>query len=185
MSEIALAVGELQAAGVTVLSPAEPTVVDAIGPFLFVASDLHRSIRLVQDRHLDAIRHSAFLWLVCDDGYVGQSASMEIGFAIAYGIPIFSKNLPYDFTLRQYVHQVSSVGDAITISSEVGEGQGLSLLLDPDGAVQMGHHHLESLRSLLLNPSRNTPVFEKAVRDHRRSLRNLIFTPSLSHQGGK
>jgi len=35
--------------------PSDPRVVEAIGPLLFVASDPHRSVRLVQDRHLAAI----------------------------------------------------------------------------------------------------------------------------------
>jgi hypothetical protein len=55
------AVGELRARNVTVLSPSDPRVVDNLGEFLFVASDKLRSIRLVQDRHLQAIRASDFL----------------------------------------------------------------------------------------------------------------------------
>jgi hypothetical protein len=57
------AVGDLRAAGVNVLSPSDPRVVDHLGEFLFVASDRVRSIRLVQDRHLQCIGASTFLWL--------------------------------------------------------------------------------------------------------------------------
>src|SRR6476661_7289410 len=90
LDEIANAVHAFRAQGVKVLSPSNPEVVDRIGEFLFVASDRHRSVRLVQDRHLASLCHSNFLWLICPDGYVGQSASLEVGFAIARGLPIYS-----------------------------------------------------------------------------------------------
>src|SRR5437879_2561345 len=48
------AVNELRAFGIDVLSPSDPRVVDALGEFLFVASDRLRSIKLVQDRHFEA-----------------------------------------------------------------------------------------------------------------------------------
>src|SRR5262249_20216060 len=88
MQAIVNTVNELSAREVRVLSPADPRVVDHSGEFLFVASDRVRSIRMVQDRHLQCIRASNFLWLVAPDGYVGQSASLELGFAYANGIPI-------------------------------------------------------------------------------------------------
>src|SRR6201994_1975893 len=101
MEAISSAVYELMAHSIRVLSPADPRVVAAQGEFLFVASDRVRSVRLVQDRHLESIRAADFLWLVCPDGYVGQSASMELGFAAAVGLPIFSTRTPDDLTLQQ------------------------------------------------------------------------------------
>src|SRR5450759_2559536 len=106
MEAITRAVHELAALSIRVLSPADPRVVANQGEFLFVASDRVRSVRLVQDRHLESIRAADFLWLVCPDGYVGQSASMEVGFAAAAGVPIFSTHAPSDLTLRQYVTTV-------------------------------------------------------------------------------
>src|ERR1700674_2531882 len=102
LDETMRAVADCGALGVTVLSPADPRVVDNVGEFLFVASDRMRSVRLVQDRHLESIRSSDFLWLVAPDGYVGQSAAMEVGFAAAHHIPILCTVLPRDLTLRQY-----------------------------------------------------------------------------------
>src|SRR5947208_17005522 len=90
MEAITAAVHELAALSVRVLSPADPRIVAAQGEFLFVASDPVRSVRLVQDRHMDCIKASNFLWLVCPDGYVGTSASVEVGFAIRDGAPIFA-----------------------------------------------------------------------------------------------
>src|ERR1035438_3372174 len=106
MGVITAAVHELASLSIRVLSPADPRVVAHQGEFLFVASDRVRSVRLVQDRHLESIRAADFLWLICPDGYVGQSASMEVGFAAAIGVPIFSTHAPSDLTLRQYVNTV-------------------------------------------------------------------------------
>lgn len=103
---------------VKVLSPADPRVVGQIGEFLFVASDSVRSIRMVQDRHNAAIRSADFLWLVSPDGYVGQSASLEIGFATAHDKPVFSLHSPSDLTLRQYVRVVPSIAEALRIVTE-------------------------------------------------------------------
>src|SRR5271154_3580069 len=98
MPAIYKAVGSLREIGIDVLSPSDPRVVDHLGEFLFVASDKLRSIKLVQDRHFEAIRCSDFLWLVCPDGYVGPSASAEIGAAHVAKTPIYATHLPLDAT---------------------------------------------------------------------------------------
>ena len=94
MSAIYTAVHELRAAGVDVLSPSDPRVVDFFGEFLFVASDRLRSVKLVQNRHFEAIRSSDFLWVVSPDGYTGPSTSAEIGAAHVLGVPVFSPSRP-------------------------------------------------------------------------------------------
>ena len=113
MEAVTRAVHELAALSVRVLSPADPRVVAAQGEFLFVASDRVRSVRLVQDRHLESIRAADFLWLVCPDGYIGQSASMEIGYAAGAGIPMFAVHAPTDLTLREYVTVVPNISAAM------------------------------------------------------------------------
>jgi len=157
MSQIGEAVEELRTHGVIVLSPSDPRIVDATGAFLFVASDRHRSIRLVQDRHLACISESNFLWLVCSDGYVGQSASLELGFAIGQGIPIYGTTLPNDVTLRQYISVVDGPHEAARLAKTNVHKKttGPSLLVDPGEAVQEIHAEMEALRELLCNSSNN------------------------------
>ena len=113
LDEIQRVVAGLTDLGVIVLSPADPRVVDQFGEFVFVVSDRHRSIRFVQERHLRAIAASAFVWLVAPDGYVGSSAAMEIGFARAYEVPVFTDTASNDLTLR-YVQVVRRPQDALT-----------------------------------------------------------------------
>jgi|SRR5271165_3335855 len=148
MEAIIAAVQELTSRSVRVLSPADPRVVAQQDEFLFVASDRVRSVRLVQDRHLESIRAANFLWLVSPDGYVGQSASMEIGFATAVGVSIFSTHAPSDLTLRQYVTTVPSLTEALRIavaSSRPKHKEGI--LINPRASIDEAHQVLERIEA--------------------------------------
>jgi hypothetical protein len=150
MEAIGSAVRELATLSVRVLSPADPRIVAAQGEFLFVASDRVRSVRIVQDRHLDSIRAADFLWLICPDGYVGSSASLEIGAAITTAVPIFATRAPIDLTLREYVTIVPALSEAlrrVEASSRPRHPEGL--LIDPHASVEEAHHILERIEGTL------------------------------------
>jgi hypothetical protein len=155
MQAIYQAVGALREGGVNVLSPSDPRVVDHIGDFIFVASDKLRSIKLVQDRHLHAIRASTFLWVVCPDGYTGPSVSMEIGAAYACGVPVFAASRPVDSTLKAYVTCVPSIHQAV---STVGRQRSIErsashILLDPAVEIEALHEKLDDLSPYLMGHS--------------------------------
>src|SRR6202140_4552780 len=146
MEAITRAVHELAALSVRVLSPADPRVVAAQGEFLYVASDRVRSVRLVQDRHLDSIRAADFLWLVCPDGYVGQSASMEVGAAVTAGVPIFVTRAPSGVTIREYVTTVSTLSEAIhKVEAGYRPRRPEGLLIHPHASVEEAHDILERI----------------------------------------
>jgi hypothetical protein len=174
MYEIGAAVEELAALSVRVLSPADPRIVAAQGEFLFVASDPVRSVRLVQDRHLDSVGASDFLWLVCPDGYVGQSASLELGYAIHAGVPIFATRAPSDLTLREYVTVVPSLKEAlrrVTASGRPRRPEGL--LINPRASIAEAHDILERLGATLTRPGRSGEPAQRAyeyVADIRKTL---------------
>lgn len=155
MRAIQEAVEAFRDRGVTVLSPADPRVVDEVGPFIFVASDRHRSVRLVEDRHLASIGQSDFLWLVAPDGYVGQSASLELGFAAALRIPVYGEVLPSDLTLGQYVQKVEDLDEALEAceASSKGGAERTTFLVDPLGAAEVAHREVEHIRVMLACPS--------------------------------
>ena len=142
-----------------VLSPEDPRVVDNFGEFLFVVSDHFRTIRSVQNRHLAAVQASDFLWLVDPDGYVGQSASMELGFAVAMGVPIMTAVPPSDLTLRQYVITVASEAEAVLEARRTRfartriEPVTGAVLLDPPMVATELHEHLDRLEAELLQPA--------------------------------
>lgn len=175
MTKIANDVHELVDLGVRVLSPADPRVVAYTGEFLFVASDIVRSVKLVQDRHLKAIAASDFLWLVTPDGYVGQSASMEIGYAVAYGVPIFSQSIPLDLTIRQYVQQKKNLKDAVeTAKGLLRRKSAVSFEISPYDSIEIAHQLLETMRGHLV-PRR--PEFSNYTIDKdRERLVSLLLT---------
>jgi hypothetical protein len=170
MGAITAAVHELAALSVRVLSPADPRIVAEQGEFLFVASDPVRSVRLVQDRHLESIRAANFLWLVCPDGYVGQSASMEIGFAAAVGVPIFATQPPGDLTLRQYVKIVPSLAAVVSrFASRPQQRRPEGVLIDPHASVEQAHYILERIEDCLTRPN----SFEEPAHHVHRNLASL------------
>jgi hypothetical protein len=150
MGAVADAVYRYTDAGVRVLSPADPRVVDQFGDFLFVASDRARAIKLVESRHLAAIEASDFVWLVTPEGYIGQSGAMEVGFAVAVGTPIFCSEVPVDLTLRQYVTPLASPLDAIHAVGKRPPSAARNVLLDPEGALRDAHDDLDRIGAVLL-----------------------------------
>jgi len=182
MDAIAEAVTALSELGVRVLSPAEPRIVASIDGFLFVASDRLRSVRLVQDRHLESIRASAFLWLVAPDGYVGQSASMELGFAVANEVPVYCQNTLPDLTLRQYVKVTPSMAEAVRLASIAASTAPQPLVIDPTATAEVAHSVIERLHSLLTRPAASTPPGSIALEAYglREHLSGLLTLPCTS-----
>ncbi len=150
LAEIQVAVETLHEHGFEVLSPSDPRPIDSFGEFLFVASDKRRSIKGVQNRHLAAIAASDFLLLICPDGYVGQSAALEIGFAIARDVPVVSTTPPSDLTIRQYVEVVAP--SDLLLPGHPGTGREPLLggiLLYPESTIESAHKDLEALGRIL------------------------------------
>jgi hypothetical protein len=178
MDAITSTVNELAALNVRVLSPADPRIVAQQGEFLFVASDPIRSVRLVQDRHLESIKAANFLWLVCPDGYVGQSASMEIGYAAAVGVPIFAAQLPSDLTLRQYVKLAPSLKAAVNMAQlRPNRRRPEGILIDPRASIEQAHFILERIGAAL---TRTNTLHDPAALIHNDSaaLRMTLALPT-------
>jgi hypothetical protein len=181
MEAITAAVHELAALNVRVLSPADPRIVAAQGEFLFVASDPIRSVRLVQDRHLETIRAANFLWLVCPDGYVGQSASMEIGYAVREGVAIFGMTAPTDLTLRQYVRLVPSLKEAIKRASFGPTRREIpGILIEPRVTVEKVHIVLDQIARSLTG-SHSLPDTEHSVYRDVTTIRQHLALPAHLH----
>jgi hypothetical protein len=176
MSAIAEAVEDLREQSIQVLSPADPRVVAQQGDFLYVASDRVRSVRLVQDRHLESIRAANFLWLVCPDGYVGQSASMEVGFAAAVDVPIFATSPPGDLTLRQYVKVVPAMTAAVRMVKASRTVERESFLINPHASVEEAHTILECIES---STARATENAERVVYSGVADLRTRFRLPYI------
>lgn len=91
-----------------VLSPLSVDFVDPSAEFVRLPGEQDEAIADIEEKHLNAIAQSDFVWLHAPGGYVGASAAMEIGHANALGIPVYSADTPTDATLASFVLVVDS-----------------------------------------------------------------------------
>jgi nucleoside 2-deoxyribosyltransferase len=147
MPEVYRVVSRLESEGVQVLSPADCRIVDEHDGFVFLASDPWRTIKLVEDRHLRAICASDFLFIVCPEGYVGNSTAFEIGAANARGVPVYAEFPPSDPKMSCLVHLVPSIRELVSAMSHKATEQAPSevdhVLLDPKGVLERSMQTIE------------------------------------------
>lgn len=109
---------ELLDLGCKVLSPSNVTAVRETDGFVFMKGEESQSPDTIEGRHLDAIQRANFVWLHAPEGYIGPTASLEIGFARAIGVPVFAKEPVKDPVIHSFVQVMSSPAAAIeTIKS--------------------------------------------------------------------
>lgn len=119
------------------LAPRSLEFVDPSAPFVRLADEHDESALTVEQRHLEAVSNADFVWLHAPDGYVGLSASMEIGHAHALGIPVFSDAVLSDEMLDGLVRRVSSPVDVEVdqVTGAVAPGAGIEALQNYYGRV--------------------------------------------------
>lgn len=103
----------LVVAGCRVLSPADVDFVHERDGFVFAAEEIDDAPTLIEERHLEAMIAADFIWLHAPDGYVGPTAAMELGFARAHGLTVFSRAIPRDPAFGRLVTVVDSPAFAI------------------------------------------------------------------------
>jgi NTP pyrophosphatase (non-canonical NTP hydrolase) len=122
---------ELLTAGCQLLSPVDLSFVDEVDGFVIADHERSDHPHEIESKHLEAIAASDFVWLHTSDGYVGRSASMEVGFASGLGIPVFCSRPPADIVLASMVRVVATVRAATQEVSEArrsGLGRPLRVL---------------------------------------------------------
>lgn len=111
----------------TLLSPTSIGWNDSNAEFVRTDVDANLDTAKVEDRHLEALRDSDFIILHAPDGYVGTSATYELGFAKALGIPIFSTHLLSDQILGSFVMPFEFHQDGLDNNFVENFDSGLSL----------------------------------------------------------
>lgn len=104
---------ELLDLGCKVLSPSNVTAVRETDGFVFMKGEESQSPDAIEGRHLDAIQRANFIWLHAPEGYIGPTASLEIGFACAIGVPVFAKEIVKDPVIHSFVQVMPSLAAAI------------------------------------------------------------------------
>lgn len=99
---------EFEALGISVLSPKASKVINPKEEFAILETDDTAEPKTLEQRHLDAIYESDALYIYNPDGYLGASATMELGWALALGKPVYAKETPQDFTLKLFSGKIAS-----------------------------------------------------------------------------
>jgi len=92
-------VAELSLLNITVLSPQTGKPVADIDGFVVLDTD-KGSPAQIEKEHLSAISRSDFLYVVNPDGAVGPSVALEIGYALAHRVPVYSMKEATDEVFR-------------------------------------------------------------------------------------
>jgi hypothetical protein len=103
---------------------------------------------------------------------------MEVGFAAAAGVPIFSTHAPGDLTLREYVTVVPTLVEALrAVAAGPRRRRPEGVLIDPHASVEEAHRILERIETAL---TRSNSVEEPARRLHRDAaeLRRTLALPT-------
>ena len=111
---------ELQDLGCRILSPTSARVVSEKDGFVFMKGESGQLPENIELQHLKAIQEAQFVWLHAPDGYVGLSAALEVGFAHAIGIPVYSRVVVADPLLATFVEHVASPRFAVDTSYQSG-----------------------------------------------------------------
>lgn len=99
LREMGEAVRVFQSAGIEVMAPAMSEIVKEEDGFLFFRGEEKSDPRLIELLYLQNLRQlgdNGFSYFVNPDGYIGRSASYELGVAQATNVPCFFSAKPID-----------------------------------------------------------------------------------------
>lgn len=88
--------------GIEILSPKSEKIISNKKGFILLEND-SGNINHIEGLHLKAIAESDILYVICNEGYIGSSTAMEIGFANALNLPIFGNFLPNDDVFKNLI----------------------------------------------------------------------------------
>lgn len=101
---------------VAVLSPAGSVATNPEDEFIVLDSDPVTHPKLLQDSVFAKMRRSTFLVVANVGGYLGRAAVLEMGYAIAFGISIYTLEPVEDPNLSPYCRLLNDVFPGIDIS---------------------------------------------------------------------
>jgi NTP pyrophosphatase (non-canonical NTP hydrolase) len=125
---------ELKDLGFSILSPTNVHVESETQGFVYMQGESTQSPEQLENNHLDAIQKADFVWFFAPDGYVGPTGALEVGFARANGIPVYTDTSLEDSTIKGFVQLVES---PMTVRESFNSYQ----VLPPPPAVKSFQHY--------------------------------------------
>jgi nucleoside 2-deoxyribosyltransferase len=101
---------ECKKLSIQVLIPKYPVKKFSRNRFVYLKGE-NGTPRELQEKNFRFIEHSSFVLVVNPEGYIGPSTAMEIGFAIAQRIPVFSTEKPKDYVFYFYLDSGKSLAE--------------------------------------------------------------------------
>lgn len=150
-----------------VVSPRSLDFVDSDAEFVRLQDEVELTEAEIEQRHLAAIVKADFVWLHAPGGYVGASASLELGHASALGVPVLVTEMPREQTFAWTVTQVDSprLVDRPFLNRIECAGQGLGRLQSYyDSAASRRSWNEEQPEKILTLLYGEVAELEKAVR---------------------
>lgn len=95
LGEITAKAEECRRNGVAILSPRSTVFAGEVNGFVLLEGDTGVPADL-EKGHLEAIERSDFVYVVNPGGYVGPSATLEVGYAMAKSVPVFCAEPPQE-----------------------------------------------------------------------------------------
>lgn len=115
LSEIIRIKEQLEKFGVNVLSPIDESVVNPDDEFILFKTDQVTDPKLLQDGVFTKIKRSTFVVVANINGYIGRAGTLEIGYAIAQGITIYTLEPVNDIHLSPYCRLLNEIFPEINL----------------------------------------------------------------------
>lgn len=109
---------ELEARHIAVLSPSGDIALNPDEEFIILDSDPVKHPKLLQDSVFAKMRRSSFLVVANINGYLGAAAIMEMGYAIALGLTIYTVEPIEDPNLIPYCRLLKEIFPDIPLCHE-------------------------------------------------------------------
>jgi NTP pyrophosphatase (non-canonical NTP hydrolase) len=90
------------------LSPGNTIIESEKDGFVYMRNEGAQTPEQLETKHLDAIQKADFVWFFAPNGYVGPTGALEVGFARANGVPVYSDTPVNDTVIKGFVELVDS-----------------------------------------------------------------------------
>lgn len=101
--------------GITVLSPKKSFVINPEDEFvLFDYDPKNKSKKEIEDAVLEKIRNVDFVYLANFNGYIGPSASFEVGYCHAHKIKVFALE-PSEEICTEYIDDIKTPEEVVQL----------------------------------------------------------------------
>lgn len=175
LPQVEAAAKELKELGIEVLSPPPALLQSVHRGFARLGGDPSKELRMPEDRHLDAISASDFVWFTGQDGYIGPSSAFELGLARGLKVPAFASSSINDVTLREYVARAHRARDVLRLLRPISGQRETSLLLDPASAIMLMQRELDRIAAIYASQEPPLDIYQSShVRHAAKRLVSLL-----------